>query len=101
MQPFGEKNDDLPTGDAFFFAPNKTFDVKVWKDLRAPGESALGLVAEVYATEPVATGTLTLREEVVVDVEKLNRDLWREDQESKVGKWIERFGRIGKEVDRV
>lgn len=100
MQPFGDRNDDLPPGSSFFFSSGKKFDVRIWGDPRGPNESALGLVAEVYAKEPIAAGTLTLKEEIVADVEKLNRDMWGESEETKVARWIERFERIGQEVER-
>ncbi|KAK4443837.1 pyridoxal phosphate-dependent transferase [Podospora aff. communis PSN243] len=101
MQPFGEKNSDLPPGGAFFFASGKKFDAKIWTDPRGPHDSALGLVAEVHAKEPVAKGRVTLQEEVVVDVEKLNRDPFRETDATKVARWREHFEQIGREVDKI
>ncbi|KAM7198694.1 Pyridoxal phosphate-dependent transferase [Naviculisporaceae sp. PSN 640] len=102
MQTFAEKNDELPSTSTgkFFFSPGKEFAVKIWEDSRGPGESALGLVTELLTKqEPIATGTLTLGEDVIVDVEKLNRDPWKEQEDGKVARWIERFGKIGRDIE--
>ncbi|KAM7211287.1 hypothetical protein V8F06_013319 [Rhypophila decipiens] len=101
MQPFGEKNDEV-TSDNFFFNSGSKFEVRIWNDPRGPNESMLGLVKEVINTQqPIAMGTLTLKDDVVVDVEKLNRDPWKVSDETKVARWIERFDKIGKDVDGV
>jgi len=76
MQPFGERNSDLPGG--LFFKPGAEFTVRVWEDPMGAGESAKGVMERVAGMTPLAAGTLTLGERVVVNVEKLNRDPWRE-----------------------
>ncbi|KAK4207527.1 pyridoxal phosphate-dependent transferase [Rhypophila decipiens] len=101
MQPFGEKNDEL-TSHNFFFKSGSKFEVRIWNDPRGPNESTLGLVKEVITTrQPIAMGTLTLKDDVVVDVEKLNRDPWKVSDETKVARWIERFDKIRKDVEGV
>lgn len=36
----------------------------------------------------------------MVDVERINRDPWKETEEQKVSLWRERFSKVGKEIDR-
>ncbi|KAK0616216.1 pyridoxal phosphate-dependent transferase [Immersiella caudata] len=104
MQPFADKNDDLvgPSADgSFFFTSGSKFNAKIWTDPRGPHESALGLAAEVRARDPIATAKVTLQREVVVDVEKLNRDPFKTPDEAKVARWREHFQLIGREVGKI
>ena len=105
MQPFSiplttTTGNELPRD--FFFQAGKKFDVKIWEDPRGPDESAQGLIRKVFSLPPIATGTITLGEEIVVDTDKLNRDLWGEKKRDStvVGRWRERFKLVGKELDR-
>ncbi|KAK0744747.1 pyridoxal phosphate-dependent transferase [Apiosordaria backusii] len=98
LQPFPV---DEPLPGNFFFKPGREFRVNIWGDSRGPVGSARGLLKEIRKTEPLTRGTITLREEgMVVDVEKINRDPWKETEEERVSLWRERFGRIGKEMDK-
>ncbi|KAK3347118.1 pyridoxal-dependent decarboxylase domain protein [Lasiosphaeria hispida] len=95
MQPVGEDR----LGEGFFFRGGRKFGVRVWEDPLGPAESGRGLVGRVVGLPPVATGSVTLGEEVVVDVEKVNRDPWGEKEGEKLGRWRERFARIGREME--
>ncbi|KAK0716870.1 pyridoxal phosphate-dependent transferase [Lasiosphaeria miniovina] len=100
MQPFPDTNDALPA--EFFFQPGCEFEVKVWDDPRSPTESTRNMLAEMRdKQQPLAKGTLRLGNDVVVDVDKINRDPYGEVAESDetcVSRWRERFSRIGKEL---
>ncbi|KAK4186014.1 pyridoxal phosphate-dependent transferase [Podospora australis] len=103
LQPFPETEDEL--GGNFFFRAGKEFKVKIWEDPRGPTESGKGLIKQVTAAEPIATGTVVIKGDedgkhdgVVVDLEKLNQDPWHEKEDDKVGRWRERFAKIGKEL---
>ncbi|KAK3986129.1 pyridoxal phosphate-dependent transferase [Cladorrhinum sp. PSN332] len=98
MQPFP---DTIPDLEKFFFRPGAEFKARILADPRAADASAKGLLDEVLAKgEVLATGTVAIRDdaEVTVDVEKVNRDLWKEKEEDRVGRWRERFSKIGKEM---
>lgn len=100
LQPFPA---DHPLPANFFFNPGREFKVSIWGDDRAPDASARGLLTEIKKTEPIARGKLVLKEDVggmVVDVERINRDPWKETEEQKVSLWRERFGKVGKEIDK-
>ncbi|KAK1831944.1 pyridoxal phosphate-dependent transferase [Podospora conica] len=94
LQPFPSSNDALPS--PFFFRPGAEFAVKIWADPAHPSDSIRGVLERVAKQEPLATGTVTLGEDVVVDVEKLNRDPWGEEKDfgDKVAKWRKRFKSI-------
>ncbi|KAK3381197.1 pyridoxal phosphate-dependent transferase, partial [Podospora didyma] len=106
LQPFPETNEELFSGTGncnFFFRQGAKFDVKVWEDPRGPTDGTRGMLAEMRRDQkkPLGTGTLTLGENVLVDVEKVNRDPFAEAKTAKVSKWRERFDRIGREVRAV
>ncbi|KAK4165537.1 pyridoxal phosphate-dependent transferase [Cladorrhinum sp. PSN259] len=102
MQPFP---DPIFSLDKFFFRPGAEFSAKVYADPRAGDESGKGLLREVLSKgkegKVVASGKIVVREdsEVSVDVEKVNRDPWVEREEDRVGRWRERFSRIGREME--
>lgn len=79
LQPFPSSNDALPL--PFFFRAGAEFAVKIWAHPAHPSDSICEVLERVAKQEPVATGTMTLGENVVVDVEKLNRDPWGEGKE--------------------
>ncbi|KAK4174666.1 pyridoxal phosphate-dependent transferase [Triangularia setosa] len=99
LQPFPV---DEPLPANFFFKPGREFRVGIWGDSRAAGASARGLVSEIRKTEPLARGKIVLKEDggIVVDVSRINRDPWKETEAEKVSLWRERFGKIGKEIDK-
>jgi len=76
MQPFGERNSDLP-GGAVLQAWGGIYGEGVGGSDGSGGECK-GVMERVAGMTPLAAGTLTLGERVVVNVEKLNRDPWRE-----------------------
>lgn len=94
LQPFPSSNDALPF--PFFFRAGAEFAVKIWADPAHPSDSICGVLEKVAKQEPLATGTMTLGEDVVVDVEKLNRDPWGEEKSFgvKVARWRKRFKSI-------
>jgi hypothetical protein len=94
LQPFPFSNDALPF--PFFFRVGTEFAVKIWADPAHPSDSICGVLERVAKQEPLATGTMTLGEDVVVDVEKLNRDPWGEEKSFgvKVARWRKRFKTI-------
>ncbi|KAK1750944.1 pyridoxal phosphate-dependent transferase [Echria macrotheca] len=95
-QPFAD-----PIPENFFFARGKQFNVKVWADPRGYDESAKGLVEDVVKTPPLATGTIVLGEHVIVDVERVNRDPWADDDEATlVGQWRDRLKQVVRDMDR-
>ncbi|KAK4225958.1 pyridoxal phosphate-dependent transferase [Podospora fimiseda] len=100
MQPFA----DPPSTnlEKFFFRAGAEFQGRIYADTRAVDASAKGLLKEVLKGGKVlSSGRVVIREdrEVTVDVEKVNRDPWREEEEDRVGRWRERWGRIGREMD--
>lgn len=94
LQPFPSTNDALPF--PFFFRAGAEFAVKIWADPAHPSDSICGVLEKVAKQEPLVTGTMTLGEDVVVDVEKLNRDPWGEEKSFgvKVARWRKRFKSI-------
>lgn len=94
LQPFPPSNDALPF--PFFFRAGAKFGIKIWADPAHPSDSICGVLEKVAKLEPLATGTMTLGEDVVVDVEKLNRDPWGEEKSFgfKVARWRKRFKNI-------
>ncbi|KAB8255989.1 pyridoxal phosphate-dependent transferase [Aspergillus pseudonomiae] len=73
MHPFPPKNDDpVLLSKDFFFRPGKVFNVKVYEDPKAEDAKGPGLIDNLGT--PIARGTMTLRSDVHVDVETLNRD---------------------------
>lgn len=97
-QPFPEKNADLPRD--FFFRPGQEFRVRVWRDPREAEQSARGLMEEIYE-EPngascLASGTMKLSEDVHVDAESVNKDIFK--RYDKVTRWREEFDQIGREL---
>jgi len=106
MQPFSIPLTTTTTGNElprdFFFQAGKKFEVKIWEDPLGPEETAQGLIRKVFSFPPIATGSITLGEEIVVDTDKLNRDPWGEKKRDStvVSRWRERFKLVGKELDR-
>ncbi|KPM44453.1 hypothetical protein AK830_g2118 [Neonectria ditissima] len=94
MQPFLEKNDNLPAG--FFFGKGKQFQVKVWKDPKSPGEEGLGLLEDLG--DPLYTGEVTLGGHVLVDAEGLNRDEFL-DKPPVSDSWQKELDKIGSMLD--
>ncbi|KAK2753458.1 hypothetical protein FQN54_007848 [Arachnomyces sp. PD_36] len=97
-QPFPERNADLPRD--FFFRQGQQFQVTVWRDPREASEGARGLMQEVFEDDKksnlLATGTVELSEDVQVDSESVNKDIFK--RYDKVTRWREEFDKIGKEL---
>jgi hypothetical protein len=97
-QPFPNKNADLPK--EFFFRQGQQFQVTVWRDPRESDQGARGLVAEVLEdsnkSQLLASGTVELSEDVHVDAESVNKDIFK--RFDKVTRWREEFDKIGKEL---
>ncbi|KAE8376158.1 pyridoxal phosphate-dependent transferase [Aspergillus bertholletiae] len=73
MHPFPPKNDDhVLMSDDFFFRPKQKFKVKVYEDPKEDIAEGPGLIDSLRT--PIAQGTMTLGEDVHVDVETLNED---------------------------
>lgn len=71
MQPFPEKNKDLPP--QFFFKKNNTFPVKIWKETN-PKNSGPGLLED---WEKQCEAILTLNKDIDVDSEWPNMDSYK------------------------
>jgi hypothetical protein len=103
MQPFSSSVQDIKKKkrDGFFFQPGARFRVRIWEDARGAWESGKGLVDEVSKAVVLATGEVVLGEELLVDVEKVNRDPFAIKEDERVGRWRERFEEIGKGLGEV
>ncbi|KAL2134483.1 hypothetical protein VTI74DRAFT_11666 [Chaetomium olivicolor] len=96
MQPFAAEKIHGSGRKDFFFRPGASFRVRLWEDPRGAAESGKGLVDEVMRKDALATGEVVLGEEVLADVEKVNRDPFETKEDEKMGRWRERFAEIGK-----
>lgn len=97
-QPFPDKNADLP--NEFFFRQGQQFQVTVWRDPREADQGAGGLIAELFEdgskSHLLASGTVELSEDVQVDAESVNKDIFK--RFDKVTRWREEFNKIGREL---
>ncbi|KAK0625573.1 putative L-aspartate decarboxylase [Lasiodiplodia hormozganensis] len=100
MQPFPETNAALLKDPDFFFRSGAKFAVKLWRDPRKSDVRTRGLLEQLEKESDkwlLGQGTLTLGEDVVADVEKLNRDPSVRPKEVTVARWRDRFRKIGKD----
>lgn len=100
MQPFAETNAALLKDPDFFFRPGGKFAVKIWRDPWANDVRTRGLLDKLEKESKdwlLKEGTLTLGEDVVADVEKLNRDPSAVPKDVTVARWRDRFRKIGKD----
>lgn len=72
MQPFPATNDEIRKGTSFFFRKDNKFNVRVFEDPKSAHDKGPGLL--VGLKEPIAQGTMTLGDDVRVDVEGPNKD---------------------------
>ncbi|KAJ4287512.1 hypothetical protein N0V88_007612 [Collariella sp. IMI 366227] len=86
MQPFEAERINGSRRKDFFFRPGASFSAKVWEDPRGAAESGKGLVREVMGKNPLATGEVVLGDEVLADVEKVNRDPFERNKDKKMGR---------------
>lgn len=103
MQPFPDTDAEVRDDAGFFFREGARFErVELWKDPYGPEVRTRGLLGELGRNEGLrfAVGAVTLAEDVVADVEKLNRDPWATPKSVKVAKWREKFSRIGRDKKR-
>ncbi|OJD29626.1 pyridoxal-dependent decarboxylase domain protein [Diplodia corticola] len=103
MQPFPESDAEVWDDADFFFRPGQRFEgVRFWRDPFASVVRTRGLLTELARNEELkfGEGAVQLAEDVVADVEKLNRDPWTVPKSVKVAKWRERFSKIGKDKKR-
>jgi hypothetical protein len=103
MQPFAASVEDAgkKREGGFFFRPGEEFRVRVWGDPRAPAQGGKGLVEEASKGPVLATGRVVLGEEVLVGLEKVNRDPYAVKEDERVGRWRECFQEIGKGLGEV
>lgn len=78
IQPLPKNNEQISKQSNFFFQQGRTFDVKVWSDPNWLTDKGPGLLDNLV--QPIARGTMTLKEDVYVDVESLNKDPFEEKQ---------------------
>ncbi|KZT57261.1 pyridoxal-dependent decarboxylase domain protein [Calocera cornea HHB12733] len=71
MQPFPEKNSQLP-GESFFFRRGKKLAVTLYEDPYAPDYD--GKIDLSRLSHPIAQGEITLRGQIYIDSEDLNAD---------------------------
>lgn len=95
MQPFLPTK-DLLKSNSFFFRPGQHFPVTVFENTKDVEATGPGL-ADVGDAKPISKGTLTLGENVYVDSEDLNKDLFKKP--GKFALWKAEFDKIGKELD--
>jgi hypothetical protein len=95
MQPFPVKSSDDPRD--IFFRPGQEFQVKVWRDLKHADESGPHLLPDSlddFGPE-LASGTVRLRNEILVDAKEVNKDPFDHDSgEAENEKWRELFQEI-------
>ncbi|KAM5346129.1 hypothetical protein ACJ41O_009134 [Fusarium nematophilum] len=94
MQPFAEKNKDIP--EDFFFSHHKKFNAKVWEDPKGAGEVGPGLLKGLG--DPLYDGEVTLGENVFVDVEGPNEDKHK-DTKPASDSWQRKLDEIGSMLD--
>ncbi|KAI9872353.1 MAG: hypothetical protein M1830_001743 [Pleopsidium flavum] len=95
MQPFLPTSDLLSTG-SFFFRSCQRFPVTIFGDAKDVGATGPGL-ADVGDAEPISKGTMTLTEDVYVDSEDLNKDIFKKP--GTFAMWKAEFDKIGRELD--
>lgn len=78
IQPLPKNNEQISKQSNFFFRQGRTFDVKVWSDPTWRTAAGPGLLDNLV--NPIAIGTMTLKDDVYVDVESSNRDPFEEKQ---------------------
>ncbi|KAF9636665.1 pyridoxal-dependent decarboxylase domain protein [Lasiodiplodia theobromae] len=103
MQPFPDTDAEVRDDSGFFFREGARFErVELWRDPYGSEVRTRGLLKELARNEGLrfAVGAVTLAEDVVADVEKLNRDPWATPKSVKVAKWHEKFSRIGRDKKR-
>ncbi|KAK2748783.1 hypothetical protein FQN57_000364 [Myotisia sp. PD_48] len=88
-QPFPSKNSEL--GRNFFFRSGQTFPVSIWRDPMAARQPAQGTLTT--DSPLLATGKITLGTDVQVDVDGVNRDMFKRVE--KVNRWRDKFNEIG------
>ncbi|KAJ3544388.1 hypothetical protein NM208_g272 [Fusarium decemcellulare] len=98
MQPFVERNQDLP--EEFFFAQKKRFAVEVWedpncdkKDQKRNGPKLLEKLGD-----SLYEGEITLGDNVFVDVEGPNKDKHK-DKKVESDSWQKKLDEIGSMLD--
>ena len=96
MQPF-PSNRELEESTVFFFRPGNSFDVEVYKDPNTPEAEGPGLVDPTKLGNPVATGTITLRDGVFVDGDGPNKDPFPRIEP--YSEWKREFDLIGKSIE--
>ena len=96
MQPF-PTNDELAASRAFFFRPGRRIEVTVFKDPNRPDATGPGLCDLKKLGSPVAKGSITLGEGLLVDGDGPNRDPF--PRYEKYSEWKKEFDKIGKAMD--
>lgn len=78
LQPLPKTNEQISKQPNFFFRKGRTFDVKVWPDSNSSTNKGPGLLDNLV--KPIASGTVTLEDDVYVDVESPNKDPFEKKQ---------------------
>ncbi|KAL8830673.1 MAG: hypothetical protein Q9191_001298 [Dirinaria sp. TL-2023a] len=99
MQPFPATEDNsLAHEPDFFFRPGQKFPVQIFEDKKAADATGPGL-ADMAHTEVLASGTMTLGQDVYVDAYALNEDPFeRVEGDEKFKKWKRVFDRIEQQL---
>jgi hypothetical protein len=93
IQPLPKTNEQISKQSNFFFRKGQKFDVKVWSDPNwGSNKEYKGPGLLDYLDQPLASGILTLRDDVYVDVESLNKDPF-EDKKT-LTPWEEELDKI-------
>ena len=96
MQPFLPTKDLLDAqGTPFFFRTGQRFAVTVYDDVKDVTAEGPGL-ADVEPEKEIAKGVITLKDNVFVDSEAVNRDPFKKP--SKYPAWKEEFDKIGEKL---
>ena len=96
MQPF-PSNDQLAASNAFFFRPGRRIEVAVFKDPNKLDAAGPGLCDPQKLGSPVAKGSITFGEGLLVDSDGPNRDPFPRCE--KYSEWKKEFDQIGKAMD--
>lgn len=78
MQPFPDKNSMI--GNDFFFRKDQKFKVDVYEDPNPASAEGPGLLDGLRS--PIASGTMTLGQDIYIDVETMNKDPFEDDKDT-------------------
>ena len=96
MQPF-PTNDEIRASTCFFFRPGAKLEVAVYRDPDPATATGPGLAQLERLGKPLATGSITLGEGLLVDTDGPNRDPFPRFEA--YSEWKKEFDQIGKAMN--